>query len=84
MDDEEDEEDDDEDLEDYSEEDDSQEISKKRSGKRYHHESGEGGLLRGSSRTNCKGHWSKEEVSMKSINSLTSLMMSIMKHSLIS
>jgi hypothetical protein len=21
-------------------------------------------LLRGSSRTNCKGHWSKEEVSM--------------------
>lgn len=66
--------DDDDDLEDYSEEDDSQENSKKRNGKRYHHESGEGGLLRGSSRTNCKGHWSKEEVSIKPIISLTSLM----------
>ena len=66
--------DDDDDLEDYSEEDDSQETSKKRNGKRYHHESVEGGLLRGSSRTNCKGHWSKEEVSIKPIISLTSLM----------
>lgn len=66
--------DDDDDLEDYSEEDDSQETSKKRNGKRYHHESGEGGLLRGSSRTNCKGHWSKEEVSIKPIISLTNLM----------
>jgi hypothetical protein len=66
--------DDDDDLEDYSEEDDSQETSKKRNGKRYHHESGEGGLLRGSSRTNCKGHWSKEEVSIKATISLTSLM----------
>ena len=65
--------DDDDDLEDYSEEDDSQETSKKRNGKRYHHESGEGGLLRGSSRTNCKGHWSKEEVSKKPSVSLTSL-----------
>lgn len=55
--------DDEDDLEDYSEEDDSEETSKKRNGKRYHYESGEGGMLRGSSRTNCKGHWSKDEVS---------------------
>ena len=56
-------EDDDEDLEDYSAEDDSQ-VVKRRHGKRHHYEMGEGGMLRGSSRTNCKGHWSKEEVSI--------------------
>lgn len=65
MEDDEDEEEDDEDLEDYSEEDDSQEVTKKRAGKRFHYETGEGGILRGSSRTNCKGHWSKEEVSQE-------------------
>ncbi len=60
----EDEEDDLEDMEDYSEQDDSQEVKRSgRAGKRSHYEAGEGGMLRGSSRTNCKGHWSKDEVS---------------------